>query len=80
MKKGQYDAAVLELIEKGYLVDENAKYPPEDVRNYYGFYQLPMKQEATISQKQQITETKNTDDNKVIMKIPKPEGKKQSAI
>lgn len=50
MKKGQYDAAVKELIEKGYLVDENAKHPPEDVRNYYGFYQLSQKRESEVQQ------------------------------
>lgn len=43
MKKTQYDNAVKELIAKGYLVDENANHPPEDVRNYFGFYQIPKK-------------------------------------
>lgn len=43
IKKGQYDNAVKELIEKGYLVDENASHPPEDVLNYFGFYQIPKK-------------------------------------
>ena len=60
MKKAQYDAAVKELIAKGYLVDENAKHPPEDVRNYYGFYQLPQPQEKEEQPKENKQTTKNT--------------------
>ena len=70
MKKTQYDNAVKELIEKGYLVDENAKHPPEDVRNYFGFYQIPQKptEDKTAKQPESIT----------VITIQKPKEKKKS--
>lgn len=71
IKKAQYDNAVKELIAKGYLVDENASHPPEDVLNYFGFYQIPQK---TTENK----EEKPKENTKVIT-IQKPIEKKKSS-
>lgn len=45
IKKDQYDGAVKELIEKGYLVETSG--------NHYTFYEVPQKQEKTTTENEE---------------------------
>lgn len=48
--KTAYDNGIKELKEKGYLVDDNARYNPEDTTNYWQFFATPRAKKEKIQE------------------------------